>query len=125
MRRYRFLVDPAPSAANPDQLPIGFTRHFDPGIGEDVLDITCAACHTGEIHYTKDGKTQRHPHRRRPGHACVHRHVARQLRADAGGVAASAPRSTRGSSTASRRRCWAPAIRDAKPQLRKALRATI
>jgi hypothetical protein len=58
MRRYRFLVDPKPTAANPDQLPIGFTRHFDPRIGEYVLDITCAACHTGEIHYTRDGRTQ-------------------------------------------------------------------
>jgi mono/diheme cytochrome c family protein len=58
MRRYRFLVDPAPSAANPDQLPIGFTRHFDARIGEYVLDITCAACHTGEIHYTREGRTQ-------------------------------------------------------------------
>ncbi len=54
MRKYRFIVDPKPSAANPDQLPVGFTRHFDPAIGEDVLDITCAACHTGEIHYQKD-----------------------------------------------------------------------
>ncbi len=26
-------------------------------IGEDVLDVTCAACHTGEIHRTQDGKT--------------------------------------------------------------------
>jgi hypothetical protein len=58
MRRYRFLVDPQPSPANPDQLPIGFTRHFDPNIGEYVLDITCAACHSGEIHVTRDGKTR-------------------------------------------------------------------
>src|SRR5262245_39507309 len=58
MRRYRFLVDPVPSAANPDQLPIGFTRHFDPRIGEDVLDVTCAACHSGEIHMTQGGKTR-------------------------------------------------------------------
>jgi mono/diheme cytochrome c family protein len=58
MRRYRFLVDPAPSPANPDQLPIGFTRHFDAHIGEDVLDITCAACHTGEIHITRAGRTR-------------------------------------------------------------------
>jgi mono/diheme cytochrome c family protein len=57
MRKYRFLVDPLPSASNPHQLPIGFTRHFDPAIGEDVLDITCAACHSGEIHFTKNGKT--------------------------------------------------------------------
>ncbi len=41
----------------PDQLPIGFTRHFDPAIGEYVLDVTCAACHTGEIHFTKDKRT--------------------------------------------------------------------
>lgn len=58
MRRYRFLVDPKPTAANPDQLPIGFTRHFDPRIGEYVLDITCAACHSGEIQYTRNGRTQ-------------------------------------------------------------------
>jgi hypothetical protein len=58
MRRYRFVVDPAPSTANPDQLPVGFTKHFDPRIGEYVLDITCAACHTGEIQHTKDGKTR-------------------------------------------------------------------
>jgi cytochrome c5 len=57
MRKYRFLVDPAPTDANPHQLPIGFTKHFEPRIGEYVLDITCAACHTGEIHVTKDGKT--------------------------------------------------------------------
>lgn len=58
MRRYRFLVDPEPSPANPHQLPVGFTRHFDARIGEDVLDITCAACHTGEIQVTRDGRTR-------------------------------------------------------------------
>lgn len=58
MRKYRFLVDPEPSPDNPDQLPIGFTKHFDTGTGEDLLDITCAACHTGEIHRTVDGKTR-------------------------------------------------------------------
>jgi hypothetical protein len=26
LRRYRFIVDPAPSPTNPDQLPVGFTR---------------------------------------------------------------------------------------------------
>jgi len=57
MRRYRFIVDPQPSEANPHQLPVGFTRHFDSRIGDYVLDITCAACHTGEIHRTQDGKT--------------------------------------------------------------------
>ena len=58
MRKYRFVVDTEPSARNPHRLPVGFTRHFDPAIGEDVLDITCAACHTGEIHVTKDGRTR-------------------------------------------------------------------
>ena len=58
LRKYRFVVDPQPSARNPYRLPVGFTRHFDPAIGEDVLDITCAACHTGEIHLTKDGRTR-------------------------------------------------------------------
>jgi hypothetical protein len=58
MRKYRFLVDPEPSAANPHQLPIGFTRHFNAAIGEEVLDITCAACHTGELHRTVDGRTR-------------------------------------------------------------------
>ena len=57
LKRYRFIVDPKPTAANPDRLPVGFTRHFDPALGEDVVDITCAACHTGEIHARKDGKT--------------------------------------------------------------------
>jgi mono/diheme cytochrome c family protein len=58
MRRYRFLVDPKRTDANPHQLPIGFTRHFDARIGEFVLDITCAACHTGEIQYTQNGHTR-------------------------------------------------------------------
>ncbi len=57
LRRYRFIVDPEPSAANPDHLPIGFTRHFDTTIGDYVLDITCAACHTGELHVSENGQT--------------------------------------------------------------------
>ncbi len=56
MRKYRFIVEPNASDSNPDQLPIGFTKHYDENIGENVLDITCAACHSGEIHYTKDNK---------------------------------------------------------------------
>ncbi|MBL0163586.1 MAG: cytochrome c [Xanthomonadales bacterium] len=57
MQRYRFIVDPQPTAANPDRLPVGFSRHYDGALGQTVLDITCAACHTGEIHVQKDGKT--------------------------------------------------------------------
>jgi mono/diheme cytochrome c family protein len=57
LQRYRFIVDPKPTPRNPDRLPVGFTRHYDPALGQDVLDITCAACHTGEIHAHKDGHT--------------------------------------------------------------------
>jgi mono/diheme cytochrome c family protein len=57
LRRYRFLVDPAPTPQNPDRLPVGFTRHFDTQIGEEVLDITCAACHSGQLHYNHGGKS--------------------------------------------------------------------
>ena len=56
MRKYRFIVEPKPTEKNPDQLPLGFTKHFNETIGQEVLDITCAACHSGEIHYTKDNK---------------------------------------------------------------------
>jgi len=57
MRKLRFIVDPEASPENPYQLPVGFTKHFDAAIGEDVLDLTCAACHTGEIHHTGNGRT--------------------------------------------------------------------
>ncbi len=53
MRRYRFLVDMAPTPRNPDLLPVGFARYHDLTVGEDMLDITCAACHTGELHIQK------------------------------------------------------------------------
>ncbi|GGO77461.1 hypothetical protein GCM10011348_07050 [Marinobacterium nitratireducens] len=57
LRRYRFLVDPAPTPQNPDLLPVGFSRHFDTAIGEEVLDISCAACHNGELHFSRGGRT--------------------------------------------------------------------
>ena len=56
MRRYGFLVD-GPSRANPDGLPLGFAKAFDPQLNEDMLDITCAACHTGQITVTRGGRT--------------------------------------------------------------------
>lgn len=56
MNAYGFLVDGAPTAANPDLLPVGFTSHYDSGLGAPVLDITCAACHTGELVVNKNGK---------------------------------------------------------------------
>lgn len=57
MRRFKFLVDENPSAKNPDHLPVGFTRHFNANLGQDVLDLTCAACHTGELHFKKEQTT--------------------------------------------------------------------
>ena len=56
MNAYGFLVDSTPSPANPDQLPVGFTSHFEPLVGQRVLDITCSACHTGELVVNKNGK---------------------------------------------------------------------
>ena len=50
MRHYRFVVDENQTPRNPDHLPVGFARFADPQTGEDLLDITCAACHTGELH---------------------------------------------------------------------------
>lgn len=55
MRRYGFLVDQA-TPLNPSQLPVGFTKHFDRQLNEEVLDITCAACHTGQLHVTRNGR---------------------------------------------------------------------
>jgi mono/diheme cytochrome c family protein len=56
MRRYGFIVDPV-TRQNPDGLPIGFGKHYDPQLNEEVIDITCSACHTGEIHVTQNGRT--------------------------------------------------------------------
>lgn len=56
MRRYGFLVD-GPSDRNPDGLPVGFSKHFDRGLNEEMLDLTCAACHTGQLNITRNGRT--------------------------------------------------------------------
>lgn len=55
MEGFGFIPDPA-SVANPDGLPVGFTRQddfTDPYTGQKntVLGLTCAACHTGELFY--------------------------------------------------------------------------
>ncbi|MEM9056859.1 MAG: di-heme-cytochrome C peroxidase, partial [Pseudomonadota bacterium] len=38
------------TANNPDGLPVGFSRHTDEA-GTEWVGLTCAACHTGEVHY--------------------------------------------------------------------------
>src|SRR5690606_22192807 len=49
--RFGFLIDPHSKATpnNPGKLPVGFSRHQKPASSEQYLDITCAACHTGEL----------------------------------------------------------------------------
>ncbi len=53
MRGWGFVLDPGqkPDGRNPGNLPVGLTRHTDPATGRERLDIGCAACHTGELHY--------------------------------------------------------------------------
>jgi mono/diheme cytochrome c family protein len=56
LRSYGFIVDPEPTPANPDQLPVGFAKRFDPELGEAVLDLSCAACHNGQLVVSRGGK---------------------------------------------------------------------
>ncbi|WP_296218776.1 di-heme-cytochrome C peroxidase [Pseudomonas sp. UBA2684] len=53
LARFGFLVDPKQQAStlNPANLPVGFARHTDDESGIHYLDISCAACHTGELRY--------------------------------------------------------------------------
>lgn len=53
MRGWGFIVTPGqrPDALNPGNLPVGLGRHVDPATGKERLDIGCATCHTGELHY--------------------------------------------------------------------------
>ncbi|QEH36813.1 hypothetical protein OJF2_53980 [Aquisphaera giovannonii] len=48
--RYRYLPQ-KPDSSNPDGLPVGFVK--DSGAKRDWFGFTCAACHTGEVHYKK------------------------------------------------------------------------
>ena len=57
MRRFGFLVD-QPTPRNPDQMPVGFTKHFDSDLHEELLDVTCATCHTGQLEITKNNVTR-------------------------------------------------------------------
>ena len=62
LARFGFLIEPeqigrapddtlAATAKNPGNLPVGFARHQDGETGAWYLDITCSACHTGELRY--------------------------------------------------------------------------
>ena len=56
LRALGFIVDPVPTRSNPDQLPVGFARRYDETLKDDVLDITCAACHSGQLQVTQNGR---------------------------------------------------------------------
>jgi mono/diheme cytochrome c family protein len=45
-----FLLQSAPSAGNPDALPVGVTLAKDAS-GQEWAGLGCAACHTGEVDY--------------------------------------------------------------------------
>lgn len=45
MEAVGFLMD----ASYHPRLPVGITKRLDPVLNEEVIDITCAACHTGQI----------------------------------------------------------------------------
>jgi hypothetical protein len=58
LARYGFLYSPEqlqagyqPPAYNSGNLPVGFTHHKDELTGDAVLDVTCSACHTGQLEY--------------------------------------------------------------------------
>ncbi|TGD71340.1 cytochrome c [Mangrovimicrobium sediminis] len=53
LRGWGFIVAPGqrPDQLNPGNLPVGLGRHVDPKTGKERLDIGCATCHTGELHY--------------------------------------------------------------------------
>lgn len=47
-----YIYDPAkrPNSNNPEDLPIGLTWHLN-AAGDKILDVSCAACHSGQITY--------------------------------------------------------------------------
>lgn len=53
LRGWGFITTPGQRAddLNPGNLAVGLGRHVDPISGKEHLDIGCAACHTGELHY--------------------------------------------------------------------------
>jgi mono/diheme cytochrome c family protein len=55
LQRYGYLPNEK-SKLNPEGLPVGFVFDGDPANAE--LGMSCAACHTGQIEYVKNGVTQ-------------------------------------------------------------------
>ena len=55
LQRYGYLPNDK-SEKNPEGLPVGFV--IDGGATSGFVGMTCAACHTADIEYQKDGTTQ-------------------------------------------------------------------
>ena len=56
LQRYGYLPnDPSPGS-NPEGLPVGFV--IDGPVASGHLGMTCAACHTGQLEYRRDGVTR-------------------------------------------------------------------
>ena len=53
LQRYGYLANERPN--NREGLPVGFVLEGDAASGQ--LGMTCAACHTGQLEYQKDGVT--------------------------------------------------------------------
>src|SRR5215467_13691807 len=56
LQRYGYLPNEKSAKWNPEGLPVGFVIDGDAANG--YLGMTCAACHTGQIEYAKNGVTQ-------------------------------------------------------------------
>jgi hypothetical protein len=87
LRSYGFIVDPERTAANPDQLPVGFAKRFDPELGDDLLDISARPAITGQLRSTarasgprsastEDRPATRSPPQARPLRAHAHASLA-------------------------------------------------
>ena len=55
LQRYGYLANDK-SKSNPEGLPVGFA--IDGDVSTGFLGMTCAACHTAQIEYQKNGATQ-------------------------------------------------------------------
>jgi hypothetical protein len=55
LQRYGYLPNDK-SKLNPEGMPVGFV--IDGDVATGYLGMTCAACHTGQIEYVKNGVTQ-------------------------------------------------------------------
>ena len=51
MRGWGFIVDQQAAADESGVYPVGMSKHWNPEAEAERLDLGCALCHTGELHY--------------------------------------------------------------------------